>query len=127
MDVKTYTVEHAPTSGEIRVEINFDYKFQYGELQMSMNDMMKEMVDFWSGSEYRLTDNNGNYFETFLKQLCHEVMILGVDDKNVTGIINEFNNREGWWKIDGSEGIKLLSVENMCLQTQSDYEVKLIF
>lgn len=126
MDVRVYTVEHEPTSAEIKVEINFDYKFQYGELQMSMNDMMKEMVDFWVGFEYRLNDNNGNYFETFLKQLCHEVMILGLD-KNVLGIISEFNNREGWWKIDGTEGIKLLSVDNMCLENQLNYEVKLIF
>lgn len=63
--------------------------------------LIKEMVDFWSGSEDRLEANDGSYLHTWLKQLA--VFILRLRRTP--------DGDEGWCKLDGTYGIKLLNWE----------------
>lgn len=62
-------------------------------------DLIKDMVNFWSGAEDRLEENDGNYTNAWLKMLGMFIL----------------NNRrppdgdEGWCKLDGKFGIKILS------------------
>lgn len=59
---------------------------------------IKEMVDFWSGGPDRLRRNKGDYTRTWLKQLGCYIFF------NEKAPVNE----EGWYPLDGTEGIKLL-------------------
>lgn len=121
---KTYTVEHVPAYGEIKVEIDFDHVNTYGDQIFSMEDFIKMQVDFWDGHKARLNDNKGDYIATYLKQLCQCCLRMGVDNNyNLEGIIRKFENLEGWARMDGRDGIWLLSFENIDLGVQEDYTI----
>lgn len=128
-NIKTFRVEHTLTYGEIEVEINLDFigkiKNKKGEeKQYPIMESIKSMVDFWTGSEKRLDDNDGDYLKTFLKQLCQEVIsIVSNSNLSVNGVIDEMKDSEGWCPMDGSCGIKLLSVTKPDFSTQHEYEI----
>lgn len=124
-NIKNFRIEHLPTFGEIEVEIDFGFsKKNKNNEFITVEHFMKEMVDFWTGSQVRLDENEGNYQNAFLKQLCSEVIILSASKNlSVSGIIDEINDKEGWYPIDGSCGIKLLSVIRANLGNQDDYEI----
>jgi len=123
--IKVFDVEHTPTYGNISVEINFDFKNDFGYGPVSMDGCIQMMVDFWNGAEGRLNENEGDYLRTFLKQLCQRCLIVSIEyNRNVDGVIKQFVNEEGWMAMDGSCGIKLLSVELMYMDTQADYEIE---
>lgn len=122
---KIYDVIHDATGGEIRVQINFDFVWHYGDRKMTMKDSIVEMVDFWSGREIRLECNNNSYLNAFLKQLCQEVLVVSFEGNwNKAGVIDQFDNKEGWMAIDGSYGILLLDSSMMILDNQDDYSIK---
>lgn len=128
-NIKAFRIEHTPTYGEIEVEINLDFvnkiKNKDGEEKSyPIMESIKSMVDFWTGSEKRLDENDGDYLQTFLKQLCHEVITLvSTDNLSAAGVIEEMKGKEGWCPIDGSYGIKLLSVTAPDFSTQNEYEI----
>ncbi len=117
----TYTVQHEPTGGEITVEI--DEEFVTGSKTCA--GLMKSMVDFWTGSEKRLDENDGDYTRTFLKQLCERAMILSANSNlNAYGVIKELKEEEGWLALDGTFGINLITVSRPELDYQSDYKIE---
>jgi hypothetical protein len=115
--LKVYNINHPLTSWSCSVEINEEFIIQtlsepyapYSTLRM-----MEEMVLFWMGGKSRLKANNDNITKTYLQQLGREIfIILTGQDLNVYGVISEFDNKEGWSKLDGSFGIKLLDVDDV--------------
>lgn len=127
-NIKKFRVEHTPTYAEIVVEIDLDHvnkiKTDKGEEDYPVSEAIKDMVDFWTGSDNRLRDNDGNYLNTFLKQLATKVIGLLADGNFSTyGIIEEMKDQEGWCNLDGSFGIKLLDVTSPEMDTQTDYEI----
>ena len=63
---------------------------------------IKQMVEFWSGWEYDLRENDGDYTKTWLKMLANFLLERR----------REPDLDEGWCKLDGSFGIKLLNSWN---------------
>lgn len=122
---KIFDVEHSATSGEIRVEIDFDKMNDHrGMHPLTMQETIVTMVEFWSGDAARLKKNGGDYVATFLKQLCKEALALQLEGNyNASGVISKFKDREGWVTMDGAYGIKLLFVSGMELGEQDDYEI----
>lgn len=70
---------------------------------------IQQMVDFWSGSEQRLSENDRDYVRTWLKQLGAFIIRNG----RAPGIdsFGQPVKDEGWSKLDGSHGIKVNNVE----------------
>jgi hypothetical protein len=128
MNIKKYKVEHTPTYGEVEVEIDFDFvsriKNETGEEDYPVMLCIQEMVNFWSGSEQRLDENEGDYVKTFLKQLCREVIsITASRNLSTYGVIEQMKGEEGWCPLDGSCGIKLVSQSEPELYDQEDFEI----
>ncbi|MFV5696668.1 DUF2528 family protein [Flavobacterium sp. LB3P122] len=122
---KTYDVTHNATGGDIRVQIDFDFVWYYGDRKMTMKDTIVEMVGFWSEYETRLEANDNSYLNAFLKQLCQEVLVVSLyGNWNKDGVIDQFKNKEGWMGIDGSYGILLLDSSMMTLEEQDDYSIE---
>ena len=99
--VMKFRVSHQNYGGpECLIQIDFEHK--------GIMDSIKGMVEFWSEWKERLEENKGDYVQTFLKQcgawFCGESLNL-----SMFGIIQEYNNKEGWTPIDGSHGVQLLS------------------
>ena len=130
-NIKKFRVEHTPTYGEIVVEIDLDFvnkiKNETAEEDYPITKGIEEMVNFWTGSESRLEDNEGNYLNTFLKQLCNEVIgLLASKNLSTYGVIEEMKGEEGWCPLDGTWGIKLIDVSSPDFKTQDDYDITVL-
>lgn len=121
-----FTVEHA-SGGEITVEIDFDYelkKIHFPNIDTTM-DAIKEMVEFWASWKSNLKENGNDYVKAFLKNLCYKVLCIEVEYRtNEEGIIRLMNKEEGYYPIDGSIGIKLISVIGIDFEEQDDYTIE---
>lgn len=128
MNIKKYNVEHTPTYGAIVVEIDFDFvskiKNETGEEDYPVAQCIKDMVEFWHGYQLKLAANDNDYTKTFLKQLARNIIsLLASRNLSTFGVIEEMRGEEGWCPLDGSLGIKLLSVDDPEMSTQEDYEI----
>lgn len=123
--MKKYAIMHEPTWGRVVVEVDLEFEYEVsasGE-KYKTEQAIKDMVDFWTGSEERLGDNDGDYLNTFLKQLCEHVMrMLATSNWNEYGVIDAMMDEEGWCPMDGSCGIKIVSVSEMEFN-QDDFEI----
>ena len=61
---------------------------------------IKEMVQFWSGWQQALHLARGDYTDCWLRKLARFIVISGFEPCN----------EEGWYPLDGSKDIKLLSL-----------------
>lgn len=110
----SYGIEYGPTWWECTVEIDHNDETLAN---------IKSMVEFWMGWEDRLETNDGDYTKTFLQQLAREICMIEVEfNYNLVGVTGEFNNREGWCKMDGSMGIKIVNVDDFEFEHRQ-YEV----
>lgn len=105
-NIKSYDVDY-DWKGGITVDIDFDKVSE---------KYLHEINDFWSGSESRLRNANGDIVKAVLKMLAREAMkIAFINDYNVYGVVCEFSGEErdveGWPPMDGSEGITLTGVD----------------
>ena len=124
--MKKYVISHEPTWAQIVVEVDMDFEFGRPGLgeKIRTEDLIKDMVDFWADWEEKLADNDDDYLRTFLKQLCEHVMrMLATSRWNEKGVIEEMMGEEGWYPMDGSCGIKIVSVSEMEFN-QDDFEIK---
>jgi len=103
---KKYEVEHAGVS--MIVEIDHS---------VLSDERLHEFNDFWTNPKNRLSDSNGDITETVLRLLMKDVYLIQAKNNYTTeGVVEEFNwdkNRgiEGWVMMDGSNGIKIISVD----------------
>lgn len=101
---KTYTVEYGPTGWECTIEID--------ETPNTL-ECIKIMVEFWTDWEHRLFINDDDYVKTFLQQLAREINYIQAEyNYNLIGVKGEFENREGWSKMDGSYGIEIMEIDD---------------
>jgi len=88
--MKTYDIEYDFTSIAV-VEID----------EIASAEPIKEMVEFWSGWEDAVEANNGDYTQTWLKNLAKFIIRNGRPP----------NDEENWVPLDGNHGISLKTWE----------------
>lgn len=106
MSNKTFSIDY---NGETEVKIEVDTEIFTEEKQHLINN-------FWSGSEDRIRDSK-NVLHAVLKMLA--VKLIQIEISGAYPLIGiehdfDFNNgrgHEGWPLMDGSEGIKIISVD----------------
>lgn len=122
--IQKFRVEHEPTGGEIVVEIDFNYTEKYREKIITQLEQIEELQSFWYGSKEKLSDEKGDYVKAFLKQLCQECLAIALEGNwNSDGVRDKFVNKEGYCRLDGSAGIKLLSITLMELADYEQYNI----
>jgi hypothetical protein len=96
------------------IEIDHDFKTIYDNKEYPVEDLMKEMILFFTGGEDRIERNDGNIIETFLEQLAESIYHLCAENSlySVESLIDDFENMEGYCKMDGSMGIKIISTDD---------------
>ncbi len=85
--------------------IEYDYQ-QLAEVEIDEEKAekpIKQMVEFWSNWERPLEENEGDYTKTWLKSLALFILERG---RIPSG--DGWNIDEGWCKLDGTFGIKVL-------------------
>jgi len=103
-----------------KYKIDYDWKADVlVEIDHSIatEEKLKEINEFWSGAEDRVTQE-GSVLNAVLKMLARTCLYLQLETGySVTGIIEKFDwdsrngGQEGWPKMDGTFGIKLLRVD----------------
>jgi hypothetical protein len=112
---KTYNVEYGPTWWECTIVIDHNKE---------TDASIKVMVEFWTGWKSRLAANGGDYIITFLQQLAREINFIQAEyHYNIIGVRDEFANREGWCKMDGSYGITIEEIDDFDFE-HHQYEVQ---
>lgn len=98
------------------VEIYFDFPSTF--------DRIREMVEFWAGWEKRLSWNHGDYVKTFLQMVGGRVQDMALSEGLDTWCIRSaFAKLEGWYPMDGSEGINILRHSTLVYDCD-DFEVQ---
>lgn len=121
-NIKKYRVEHVDLMCECEIEIDFSYS---SEAFPTMLDQLKERVEFFSGWEGRLSDNDGDYVQTFIKQLSKLIFRIATGERyNAYGIREELKEYEGYGDLE-SCGINITYVSEVDFY-DSDLEVEII-
>lgn len=121
---KIFVVRHEPTFGEISVEIDFDKTNTMSNNEVPMLVTIQAMVLFWTNGEELIENYGGDVVKAFLQNLCHRCLCLELEYyRNTIGIIELFKNQEGYIPMDGSMGIRLVSVSGMELTQEEDYDI----
>ena len=117
--IKKYLVEHESGAGMV-VEVDHS---------LMTDAELHDLNNFWSCARERLSDEDGDILHTVLKDLLNQVLRVQFEgDLNLQGVLNAFDyhgggGQEGYPKLDGSAGIKLLKVDGIELFA-SDMTVK---
>ena len=95
---------------DYKIDYNFYEALAYFKVDLSVftNEMAKNTLDFF------IWDYNqeGDIINEVIKKYAIEVIKMATyEDFNLKGIIDEFHNKEGYYRIDGSFGITLYHVE----------------
>lgn len=125
MAAKTYKLEMNQTHWEMQVEIDEELIYPYGDNKTSTcKEAIITMVEFWANHKSLLEDNDGDYTKAFLKMLARECFLITVEKQyNLNGLIEEFEDREGWCNMDGSFGIKIIQADDFD-PDYSDFEIE---
>ena len=110
--IKTYTLDY-DDKAEVIVEVDHDI----------LNDeLLHQINNFWSDAKFRLIDCNGNILKVVLRLLA--TAALREEIMNWSAVTSfQQGTMEGWPKLDGSYGIKLVKVEELTFE-DSDINIK---
>lgn len=109
----------------MKKEYEVDYDFKASIIVEIDHDVLTEeklheMNNFFSDAKSRLKNEGGNVLNAVLKILATKILCLEIEyNFNTYGIKKLFDRdgsnggQEGWPKLDGSEGIELISVEGL--------------
>lgn len=118
-NVKKYTVDY-DWKAELEVEIDHD---------VMTDEKLNEINNFWSNADYRL-QRQGSVLNAVLVMLAKEALLIALSQNyNTYGVVSEFDwskgeGVEGWPPMDGSEGIKITSVDVSGILDSDDITIK---
>jgi len=114
---KIYKLTFTPLMWDCKVQVDADMiieKLSTPEKPCTALDVMREQIVFFISGKYHLRRNNGDVVKTFLQMLGAEIALVVTTERvNLLGVIDYFKDREGWFDIDGSYGVKLLYTEDI--------------
>ena len=93
------------------VVISFDWWEAVIRLSDNIENLMKSQLLFWMDGQQRIDREGGDIEQAYLKMLGEELIKYSME-YNFFGILNKFEDKEGWCPLDGSEGIQLMSINN---------------
>ncbi len=104
------------------------YDFREIEIEVDHNKIsekdLHQINDFWSGSTERLNANENNVLYAVLKMLAIQIIQVQIEyNYNEFGVIGVFDKGiEGWPKMDGTNGFKIVSVDEFL---PDDYDISI--
>lgn len=107
-----------PTKYSLIYDFTWEAEVEIDEENPKAQAAIKEMVEFWSGWKSDLRAAHGNYTKLFLINLTKTLLPISLEGWNTEGVIEELAKKEGWYRLDGSEGITLTYCENFEFDTR---------
>lgn len=112
--------------GEIMSTKQYQIVFDWWDalLEISDNQETKEAIKkqllFFSDGQKLLDAENGDVIQAYLKQMSTQFITASIDCTQ-SGVMKLFQDKDGFVPIDGSKGVKLLSIDNWVFHL-SDFE-----
>ena len=72
---------------------------------------MHEQLMYWYGGEQRIANADGDIETAYLLMLGQELIRESMD-YTIEGVLEQFADKEGWYPLDGSAGVRLVSLDN---------------
>jgi len=98
-----------------RYKLTYDYSWEaIVEVDQSHPETernIRESVEFWSDWKINLIRSKGDYTALFLHNLTMTLLNISVHYRDVLAIIDFARNIEGWYPLDGSHGVRLVSCD----------------
>jgi Protein of unknown function (DUF2528) len=93
---------------------NFDMVVEIDHAVMT-DELLHSIDDFWSDAECRLDAESGDITKTVLKFLAAEAFRLTISTWDAIRVFdwNSGGGQEGWPSMDGSAGIKIVSIDQV--------------
>ena len=113
----THSPHVNPLSGFSEIEmrtttISYDGQWEAKvEIADDAEPKMREQLMYWAGGEYRLASAGGEVERAFLIMLG-QALVREAMDYTIEGVLARFADREGWYPLDGSAGVRLVSIDN---------------
>lgn len=89
------------------LEFDTEKTTEYGGKIYTLDENLRSSLDFFSGGEEVLEESNGNLYIAYAKFISKKILIESMD-WNVSGIIDQFKDSEGYLELDGSQGVTLI-------------------
>lgn len=125
MALKKFKISYPDLSWDCLVELDEDQIITglgaNENHQASVKDLIKQMVEFWHDWENFLKENDGDYLTAFLKMLGQKILLLKIEYGG--NIQQGFVDSEGWVRMVGSYGIKIISADDVNFN-ESDFVVE---
>jgi hypothetical protein len=100
---KKYKIQHTENYWEMEVEIDHE----------NADKHIKDLAEFWAGWEHDLRVCGGDYTKLFLRNLAYKVWREMVShDWSLNGVLSLFEGVEGWYQMDGTYGIRIISADS---------------
>lgn len=100
MAKKLYTYTYGPMEAECKIEIDLD---------VFTADHANSVLDFFTW----YYDKEADPIDEFMKKLALMIFQIGSESElNESGVMRAFESEEGWPRIDGSIGLKLIYIDN---------------
>lgn len=99
-----YTLTFDDTCSDVIVDVRDPESAQMIELCTLIND-------FWSGADDRMSESDGDVVNAVLAMLCRRALAEEISDPRGAVHVFAVEGVEGWPLLNGSDGIKLLSVD----------------
>lgn len=117
MSVKRYKVTH---NGREEMEVEIDHS-------VMTDDKLHEINNFWGEAEWRLMRADGDIVKTVLRMLMTHAMRMTIEEWDAITAFDRStgHGQEGWPSMDGSEGIKIVSIDQVVFD-EDDIEVEAV-
>jgi hypothetical protein len=113
-----------------KYNVSYDGKFDMVveiDHAVMTDENLHEINRFWGGDKDRLSRANGDVVQAVLKMLASTAFNLTIETWDAIEAFNWANGKgqEGWPTMDGSEGIKIVSIDEVCFD-HDDIEVRTV-
>jgi hypothetical protein len=100
-----------------RYTVTYDWNFEMVveiDHEVCKDELLHEINNFWSDSDFRLSQADGNILHAVLKLMAQMAFRLNVSDWRDTASLLKAPDTcpEGWPVLDGSAGITLISIDD---------------
>lgn len=88
----------------------WDALLEISDDQETEEAIKKQLLSFSDG-EKLLNSENGDVIQAYLKQMSTQLITASIDC-TLSGVVKLFQDKDGFVPLDGSKGLKLLSIDN---------------
>ena len=111
------TTEQSGIDWDCILEFDTEKTTEYHGKIYTLEDSLKTSLNFFLGGKELLEDSDGDSYIAYARFIGQKILTHSMT-WNDDGIINQFKNAEGYLRLDGSHGVKLISAGDFSIENE---------